>query len=129
MKTHFIARRTGFTLIELLVVLAIISLLLTLAVPRYFQSISTAKEIILLENLHVARDTIDKFYADTGRYPESLDELVAKKYLRALPYDPVIESDSAWLILPPDDAAKGNVYSIKSSAPGLNRHGQAFSDW
>lgn len=128
MNTRFMVRRLGFTLIELLVVLAIISLLLTLAVPRYFQSITTSKETVLLENLHVARETIDKFYGDTGRYPDSLDELVARKYLRALPYDPVAESNSAWIILPPDDAAKGNVYSIKSSAPGMNRNGQSFSD-
>jgi general secretion pathway protein G len=38
--------RRGFTLIELLVVLAIVALLASLALPRYFQSIDTAKEAI-----------------------------------------------------------------------------------
>jgi general secretion pathway protein G len=78
-------RGQGFTLIELLVVLSIIALLLTLAVPRYFNSIDVAKEAVLRENLHLVRETIDKFYADKGRYPESLDELVSEKYLRSLP--------------------------------------------
>ncbi|HEU4845145.1 MAG TPA: type II secretion system protein, partial [Burkholderiaceae bacterium] len=36
----------GFTLIELLVVLAIVALMLTLAVPRYFPSIDKSKEIV-----------------------------------------------------------------------------------
>jgi general secretion pathway protein G len=85
--------RRGFTLIELLVVLSIIALLLTLAVPRYFHSIDTSKEAVLSENLHIVRETIDKFYGDKGRYPESLEELVSERYLRALPHDPVTGSD------------------------------------
>lgn len=117
----------GFTLIELLVVLAIVALLATIALPRYFQSIDTSKEAILQENLRLTRDTIDKFYGDTGRYPESLNELVQKKYLRALPMDPILASATAWVIVPPDDTAKGNVYSIRSSAPGNNHAGRPFS--
>ena len=119
----------GFTLIELLVVLAIIALLATLAVPRYFQSIDTAKVAILAENLQRTRETIDKFYGDTGRYPESLDELVEKKYLRDLPYDPLMESTTTWVIVPPDDTAKGNVYNIKSSAPGSDHNNKAFTEF
>lgn len=124
-QRHWMVRR-GFTLIELLVVLAIVALLLTLAVPRYFQSIATSKETILADNLRITRETIDKFYGDTGRYPESLQELVEKKYLRALPIDPITESATTWIIVPPDDAAKGSVYSINSGAPGNNRDGKPF---
>jgi general secretion pathway protein G len=128
MVNHMARMKRGFTLIELLVVLAIVALLATLAMPRYFQSIDTAKETILAENLRSTRATIDKFYGDTGRYPESLDELVEKKYLRALPVDPVIDSATSWVIVPPEDAAKGNVYDIKSAAPGSRRDGTPFSD-
>jgi general secretion pathway protein G len=121
-------RRSGFTLIELLVVLAIVALLAALALPRYFQSIDTAKESILVENLRLTRDTIDKFYGDTGHYPDSLDELVDKKYLRSPPFDPVTESTTTWVIVPPDDTEKGNVYNIHSSAPGNNHAGMPYSD-
>jgi general secretion pathway protein G len=118
----------GFTLIELLVVLGIIALLLTLAVPRYFQSIDHAKETVLTDNLMIVRETIDKFYGDTGRYPESLDELVEKKYLRTLPVDPVTESSTTWVIVPPEDATKGNVYSIKSGATGNTSDGKPLGE-
>jgi general secretion pathway protein G len=121
-------KRAGFTLIELLVVLAIVALLLTLAMPRYFQSIDTSKEAILRDNLRITRNTIDKFYGDTGRYPKSLDELVEKKYLRALPLDPITDSTATWVIVPPDDTDKGNVYSIKSGAPGNSKDGKPYAD-
>jgi general secretion pathway protein G len=118
----------GFTLIELLVVLAIVALLAMLATPRYFQNIDTAKETVLIENLRTTRETIDKFYGDTGRYPESLDELVEKKYLRALPIDPITESTTSWIIVPPEEGSKGKVYTIRSSAPGLRKDGKSFEE-
>ncbi|MGO4331332.1 type II secretion system protein [Cupriavidus sp. 2TAF22] len=117
----------GFTLVELLVVLAIVALLLTLAVPRYFHSIDIARETVLVDNLATARATIDKFYGDTGRYPESLEELVEKKYLRTLPFDPVARSSSGWTIVPPEDASKGRVYDLRSSAPGSGAGNVPFS--
>jgi general secretion pathway protein G len=121
-------KHRGFTLIELLVVLAIVALLLTLAVPRYFPTIDSAKETILADNLRNVREVIDQFYADRGRYPDSLDQLVEKKYLRSLPVDPITESTSTWLLIPPEDATKGSLYGIKSGAPGTSRSGKPYSD-
>lgn len=119
-------RGTGFTLIELLLVLAIIALMLTLALPQYFHTIDGSKEKILAENLHVTRDAIDKFYGDTGRYPDSLQELVDKRYLRSLPYDPITESTTTWQIAAPDEQFPGNVYDIKSGASGADLNGQPY---
>ncbi|MFZ6646007.1 type II secretion system protein [Undibacterium sp. TJN25] len=118
----------GFTLIELLVVLAIVALLLSLALPRYFSSVDKAKEVILVENLQTTRMVIDKFYSDTGRYPEALTELVQKKYLRNLPLDPVTNSSTTWLIERPEESSKGNVYNIKSGARGNNHNGTPYSE-
>ncbi|HZV65146.1 MAG TPA: type II secretion system protein [Telluria sp.] len=122
-------RRAGFTLIELLVVLAIVALLLTLAVPRYFPSIDNAKEVILADNLRNTRAILDQYYADTGRYPDSLEQLVEKKYLRNLPVDPITDSSSTWIVVPPDDGSKGGVYTIKSGAPGNDRSGKPYLEW
>ncbi|MDQ1815214.1 type II secretion system protein [Massilia scottii] len=119
----------GFTLIELLVVLGIIALLLTLAVPRFFPSIDSTKDTILADNLRNVRAVIDQFYADTGRYPDSLEQLVEKKYLRTIPVDPVADSSTSWILVPPEDTTKGNLYSIKSGAPGNDRNGKPYSDW
>ncbi|WLI90270.1 type II secretion system protein [Massilia sp. R2A-15] len=121
--------KKGFTLIELLVVLGIVALLLTLAVPRFFPSIDSAKETILADNLRNTRAAIDQYYSDTGRYPDSLDQLVEKKYLRNLPLDPVADSTASWIVVPPEDGAKGGVYTIKSGAPGNDRHGKPYADW
>ena len=71
-------RRRGFTLIELLVVMAIIATLLSIVAPRYFTHLDRAREAALRETLVVVRDAIDKFHGDTGRYPESLEELVSQ---------------------------------------------------
>ena len=119
--------RRGFTLIELMVVLTIVALLLTLAVPRYFGSIDKSKEAVLRENLNQMRDAISRYYADKGKYPDSLDALAAEKYLRGVPLDPVTESDKTWIILQPEDPQKGGVYDVKSGASGRTRDGREFS--
>ena len=122
-------RRRGFTLIELLVVLAVVATLLTLAVPRYFGSIDKSKEAVLRENLNQMRDAISRYYADKGKYPESLDGLAAEKYLRKVPLDPITESAATWVSIPPDDPQKGGVLDVKSGAPGKATDGTEFASW
>jgi len=123
-------KRRGFTLIELLVVLGIVALLLTLAVPRFFPSVDKTKETILLDNLRNTRAVIDQYHADTGRYPDSLEQLVEKKYLARVPVDPITESESTWVLVPPaEDGAPGAVYDIRSGAPGNGRDGRPYAEW
>lgn len=119
----------GFTLIELLVVLAIVATLLTLALPRYYGKVEVAKETVLRENLRTTRDVIGKFYGDTGRYPESLQELVDKRYLGGVPWDPIVESAEAWTLVPAPEGTKGAVYDIRSTAPGRAIDGSSYAQW
>ena len=121
-------RRNGFTLIELLVVMTIIAALLTLAVPRYFQHLDRTREAVLRSDLATMREAVDKFFADTGRYPESLGELVTRKYLRKLPVDPITESVETWVVIAPADTKLGAVYDVRSGAPGTTRDGRAFGE-
>ena len=109
-------RRRGFTLIELVVVLAILALLLTIAVPRYLRTIDNGRVSVQRQNVAALRDAIDKFHGDQGRYPQSLDELVSAKYLRAVPVDPVTDR-SDWVIVPPQDPNLTGVYDVRSAAP------------
>ena len=122
-------RLRAFTLIELLVVLGIVALLLTLAVPRFFPSIDVSRETILQENLRNTRAIIDQFHSDTGRYPESLEQLVEKKYLRELPMDPILESRDGWIVEPPPEGEQGMVGNVRSGAPGNDRKGQPYAEW
>ena len=123
------SRRHGFTLIELLVVMAIIATLLTLAMPRYFHSMDRAKEAVLKQNLTQMRESIDKYYGDRGRYPDSLEDLVSKKYLRKVPSDPITDSTTTWLTVAPEEAGKGVVYDVKSGAAGTALDGSAYDKW
>lgn len=120
----------GFTLIEILVVLAIIATMLSLVTPRYFETISRSKETTLRHDLIIMREAIDKFYSDRNVYPESLDDLVQNKYLRAIPEDPITESTLTWgFISPPDIEDKGNIYDIHSGSSNVASDGTLYADW
>jgi general secretion pathway protein G len=121
-------RPRGFTLIEMLVVMAIIGGLLALAAPRYFQHVDRAKETVLRSDLAGMRDALDKFFADTGRYPANLEELVSSRYLRKVPPDPITESTSSWRVVAPADPELGGVYDVKSGADGLTRDGRPYGE-
>ena len=121
--------RSGFTLIELLVVMAIIALLLSLAIPRYFGSLERSKEAVLREDLFQLRDAIGKYYGDKGKYPESLEALAAEKYLRKVPVDPITESAATWVTVGPEDPQKGGVYDVKSGAQGKASDGTVYAEW
>lgn len=108
----------------MLVVMAILALLLTVALPRYFGSLQRAKETVLKENLQVIRTTLDKFYADRGRYPQSLEELVEMKYLRAVPTDPLTDSYGTWQLLHGERG--GEFLDVRSGAPGAGTDGVPY---
>ena len=122
-------RSRGFTLIELLVVMGIVALLLAIAAPRYLGSLDKSRETALRQTLSVMRDALDKFYGDNGKYPESLDALVSRRYLRSLPVDPITGSNSTWTTVAPDDPEKGRIYDVHSGAAGTGRDGTAFREW
>lgn len=121
--------RRGFTLIELLVVMAIIALLLSLSVPRYFGHVDKARESVLRQDLAQMRDAIDKHFGDVGLYPASLDELVTKKYLRKVPLDPITERADTWIIVAPEKKNAGIVFDVKSGAVGHARDGTDYASW
>jgi len=119
----------GFTLIELMVVMTIIALLISITVPRYFHSVDKAKEATLKQSLSVMRVAIDKFYGDNDRYPDSINELVTKKYIISVPVDPITESTETWVTQAPSEDATGSIFDIKSGAPGTAKDGTAYAEW
>ncbi len=120
----------GFTLIELLVVLAIIGTLITIALPKYLHSVERSREAVLHQDLRVMRTAIDQYVADTGKFPDTLDDLVKKRYLRSLPEDPVTGSATSWIgVAPPDGVAVAGVYDVRSGAEGFSLDGTAYAQW
>jgi len=119
-------RSAGFTLIEMLAVLSIMALLMTLAWPRYHGALERSKETVLRQNLQVIRSQIDRFNADQGRYPDTLEELVDRQYLRAVPSDPIAEPGVGWVLVPPRDASRG-VFDVRSAAEGKTQAGVPYA--
>jgi general secretion pathway protein G len=122
-------QRRGFTLIELMVVLAIVALLLSVATMRYFSSLDKARETALKQDLYTMREAIQKYNADKGRYPETLDALVADRYLRNVPVDPVTDSAATWVVVPPKGEDAKGVGDVFSGAQGTAQDGTAYASW
>jgi len=124
------ARHTrGFTLIELLIVMAIIGTLLSIAVPRYFHALEHARETVLKQDLAILREALDKHYADLGRYPDSLAELVERRYVRAVPVDPFTKSADSWILVAPEDSEQPGVRDIHSGAAESAADGTSVTTW
>lgn len=108
--------------------MAIIAILLTIALPRYFDGLQRGKEVALRENLSVMREAIGHYVGDKGTYPPSLETLVDLRYLRAIPEDPLTGSKDSWVITPPPDSTPG-VYDLHSGSEGVARDGSFYATW
>ena len=127
-------RDAGFTLIEILVVITLILILAGMALVQYQNSIQSAREAVLKEDLFRLRDAIDQFYADKNKYPTSLEELVTEKYIRAVPPDPFTKSADTWQTVmsepdPLNPTAQPGIYDVKSGYEGTALDGTKYSDW
>jgi general secretion pathway protein G len=127
-------RDTGFTLIELLIVIALITILASMGVVQYRNSVQRTKESVLKTDLFRMRDAIDQYYADKGKYPSSLDTLVSDGYMRKIPEDPITQSADTWQTEPaePDPSnpsSEPGIYNVKSGATGTALDGSSYADW
>jgi general secretion pathway protein G len=127
-------RQDGFTLIELLIVITLISLLATMGVVQYKNSVQSTREAILRTDLFRMRDAIDQYYADKTKYPASLEALVSDGYMRKIPEDPITQSADTWQTVPaePDPgnpSAEPGIYDVKSGATGTALDGTSYADF
>jgi len=122
----------GFTLLELIIVLAIITILLSVAIPTYQAIIHRARESVLKQNLYLMRRQIEAFAADQGRYPQSLQEMVDRGYLKGIPLDPITDSRETWQEVREEGDSLGEqpgLVNVKSGAEGESTEGTAYSEW
>lgn len=118
----------GFSLIELMVVMAIIAALVTIALPRYQGSLENAKLVALKGNLRVLRDSIDRYHDDKARYPATLQALAEEHYLKAIPADPITESNLTWVTVEESVDDSIGVVDVRSGAKGGTTRGVAYAD-
>ena len=124
----------GFTLIELLIVMSIVGILATIVVPNYQRNLIKAREAVLMEDLHQMRRAIDAYFADHISYPDSLDDLVASKYLRDIPRDPFTQSTDTWEEVAPTPSvegefAEGGLEDVHSGDDRVGLNGIPYRDW
>jgi general secretion pathway protein G len=110
------------------VVMTAVALLLSVIAPVYVRHIDRAREVALRQDLRAVRDALDKFFADQGRYPAGLHELVATKYLRALPMDPMTERTDTWVLVPASEGGAG-IRDLRSGASGRAQDGSLYAQW
>ncbi|HAK96610.1 MAG TPA: hypothetical protein DCM87_16865 [Planctomycetes bacterium] len=69
-------RRRGFTLIEILVVIAILAVIGSVAAVKYMAYLKDASIKTAGLKIRELEKTIELYYSQNQRYPETLDELV-----------------------------------------------------
>ncbi len=118
----------GYTLMEVMTVIAIVGILASIAIPSYRKSVIRAKESSLRHSLFVLRDVIDQYYADHGQYPDTLDDLTEKKYIRHIPEDPVTNSRDTWILIL-SDSDEGGIYDLHSGSKKISLYGTPYNEW
>lgn len=124
----------GYTIIELIIVMAIVSVLISVAVPLYTKSIQRTKETVLKQNLFNLRTVIDEYTFDKKKAPQTLDDLVREGYLRAVPIDPITGSDRTWEVIIEDsltsvDQTQPGIFDVRSGSDLRSLEGNAYSEW
>ena len=114
--------------------MVLIVILAGVGLTTYANSVQRAKEAVLKEDLYRMRAAIDQFYADKNEYPDSLDELVSEKYLRAIPVDPFTNSAETWQTVqaeyePGNTGSGAGIYDVKSGGTGTAIDGTNYADW
>ncbi len=100
-----------------------------MATLRYFASLDRGRDTAVKQDLYTMREAIQKYNADKGRYPETLEALVKDRYLRSVPVDPVTDSAATWIVVPPKGEDPKGIADVLSGAPGAAQNGTPYASW
>jgi prepilin-type N-terminal cleavage/methylation domain-containing protein len=81
-------KKNGYTLIELMLAITIISVLSSIAIPKFVDLIRKSREATTLGYLGALRAAVSIYYSDNeGMYPDTLETVtVGSRYLASIPY-------------------------------------------
>jgi general secretion pathway protein G len=68
----------GFGFLEIVITIAIVAIMLGVAVPNLMGRLNQSKIDSTKADVHAFKQSIDIFYADTGSYPNDLNELAER---------------------------------------------------
>jgi general secretion pathway protein G len=126
--------RRGFTLMELMIVMAVITIIISIAIPIYTRSIQRAKESVLRNNLFTIRNVIDEYTYDKQKAPQNLQDLVSEGYLRQIPQDPMTGSSDSWKPIMEDmmnavNQMEPGLFDVRSGSDKASLDGSRYSNW
>jgi general secretion pathway protein G len=119
----------------MMTVITLILILANFATPIFHTVVVGAREATLREELFTLRSQIDRFTHDNERAPASLDELVEKGYMGAIPIDPFTGSNETWQVetqdapLSLDDSAPAGIVEVHSGSDLDSLEGTPYSSW
>jgi general secretion pathway protein G len=117
-----------------MIVMAVVSIIVSIAVPLYQKSIIRAKESVLRNNLFTLHTVIDEYTYDKQKAPQTLRDLVDAGYLRQVPIDPMTGSAETWRLVMEDAITSVNqtepgIYQVKSGSDKRSLEGTLYSEW
>ncbi|MGH8133162.1 MAG: type II secretion system protein G, partial [Steroidobacteraceae bacterium] len=92
-------------------------------------SLQHARETVLRQDLAILREAIDKYYSDLNQYPDTLQALATRRYVRAVPVDPFTKVADSWVLVPSDDPDHAGVRDLHSGAEARASDGTAVASW
>jgi general secretion pathway protein G len=103
-------------------------MLLRLATPSFQCALIRSREAVPRQDLAAMRGALDGHYADHRAYPERLEILVEKRYLRQIPVDPFTRRSDTRTTVASDDGS-GGIFDVHSGTDFISPDGTPYNTW
>jgi general secretion pathway protein G len=120
--------------LKTMILMAIITLLVSVAIPIYSRTLTRSKEFMLKNNLFTLRTVIHEYTHDKQKTPQTLRDLVTDGYLRQVPIDPMTGNSNSWRVIIKDASNTVNqtepgIFDVRSGSDKMSLEGTRYSDW
>lgn len=111
----------------LLLVSLLLAFVMALGIPPYLEGkkLRQNKDLVLQQSLWVLRRGIEFYTVDLKNPPNSLQDLVDRKYLREIPVDPFTQSNQTWVL----ENSESGITDVHSNASGADSSGKPYNQY